>query len=446
MLGRYYEDLQQAYRVALMGLGGRSISLTESERVTDPRPYLASIRAEFLDVQQLAADASRALAVSDGDLSLASDWEMEGAGNLEPRWIRPERYSLNLFTVRLVELARDPMPVLDLGGRAQQMLDWFEANVEGLERHVELDPEASFEERRELAAGAIRAAVQQDEVAADEEMIGRELSADRVAAFTTGVYAAAFTRNIVERLFERAGASLYLAAAADDAPTPRGPREYVAKGFLAVEPENARRHYAPFDGDHWGGGEAGYVTQRLIELIDESPAIAAPLDSAEEVLRAIDSALDDLAPFGGGIVLLEGDWARVFTDLATDRPDGYESWWTAGYSGWEGTQRRYRENPIVWIPTGGERKVYVVEPGAWGCFVRAQVEGDTDLRVGVESISEERAREMLSARPDLLSDVPDPETKLRKLQTFVIIEIAGRTGFRVTNPDRARKVVQPAGE
>ena len=441
-----YEDLQQAYRIALMGLGGRAMSLTESERVADAGPYLAAIRGADVDVQQMAADIAQALVHHEGEWSLWSDWEMEGAENTEPRWIRTERYALSFFSVRLLELARDPMPPLDFDGRAQQVLDWLDEHIDRLERHVQLEPEASVEERRERARDALRAAVSRDEVAADEEIIRRELSEERIAAFTADVYASALSNNAIERLFARAGAFEYLASAADRGPEERGASQYVSKGFLATEPENARTHYGQLPGDEWGGSHADDVVAMLREALGEAPTIEAPLDSEQDLLSAIDAAVDGLGPDGGVILLVTGDWSRITFDLAINPPDGYEPRWGGQpvHAREQGVEARYHGHPIIWDRTDGERRLYVVEPGTWGCFVRQQAEGDTDLLVEVEPIPEERAREMLSENPNHLPDIDDHDVKLRKLQTFVRVAVAARTGFRITNPDRARRVVPPA--
>ena len=459
-----YERIEQPYRIALMGLGGRAMLLAESGRLANPGPFLEAIRAEYMDVQQLAADVTRALVHQEGEWSVWSDWEMEGAGSLETRTVRPERHPLTFFTVRLLELARDPMPVLDLGGRAQQVLRWFEANARQLERHVQLepdtsveepredpvqlDPEAILEERRELALGALRAAVLRDEVAADEEVIARELSEERIAAFTADVYAAAFSNNAVERLFARAGAFEYLSSAADSGLEERGASQYVSKGFLATEPENARTRYIGLEGDGWGRGHASGVIARLREALEEAPAIESRLDSGEDLLSAIGGALRSLGSSGGVIVLLTGDWNSITFDLARDPPDGYEPRWGGQrvHARERGVEARYHGHPIIWDRTDGDRRLYVVEASAWGCFVRAQVEGATDLLVEVDAISEERAREMLSENPNHLPDIDDDDVKLRKLQTFVRVGVAARTGFRITNPDRARRVVPPASE
>ena len=457
-----YERVVQAYRIALMGLGGRAVLLAESGRLANPRAYPDEIRAEHMDVQQLAADVARALAHHEGEWSVWSDWEMEGAGNLEVRTVRPERYPLTYFTVRLLEIAREPMPALDLSGSAQRVLDWFETNVEELERQVHLEPDTSVEEpregpvqlgreailqeRRELALGALRAAVLRDEVAADEEVIARELSEERIAAFTADVYAAAFSNNAVERLFARAGAFEYLSSAADSGLEERGASQYVSKGFLATEPENARTRYIGLEGDGWGRGHASGVIARLREALEEAPAIESRLDSGEDLLSAIGGALRSLGSSGGVIVLLTGDWNSITFDLARDPPDGYEPRWGGQrvHARERGVEARYHGHPIIWDRTDGDRRLYVVEASAWGCFVRAQVEGATDLLVEVDAISEERAREMLSENPNHLPDIDDDDVKLRKLQTFVRVGVAARTGFRITNPDRARRVVPPA--
>ena len=443
-----YEELRRAYRIRLMGLGGRAMLLTETGRIPAPAPYVEPARDAYDHLDQLAGDMPRILTGDERRQSLWSDWEMEGARSLEARRMRPEQYPLTFFSVRLLELARDPMPVLDLDGRAQQVLDWFETNGEALERHVHLESGTSIEERRELALGALRAAVQQDEVAAEEEMIDRELSEERIAAFTADVYEAAFSNNAVERLFAHAGAFEYLAGAADGGLEEPDESQYVPKGFLAEEPEDARAYYPPLEGDDWGGSHADDVIAMLREALGEAPPIEAPLDSEQDLLSAIDAALGSLGADGDVIVLLTGDWDRVTFDLAMDPPGGYKSRLgrqpvhTLG----PGVEARYRGHPIIWDRADGERRLYVVEPGTWGCFVRQQAEGDTDLLVEVEPIPEERARELLSENPNHLPDIDDHDVKLRKMQTYVRVGVAARTGFRVLDPERARKVVPPSSE
>ena len=215
----------------------------------------------------------------------------------------------------------------------------------------------------------------------------------------------------------------------------------MGKGSLAEAPEHARISYGQLGGDSWGRMLANRVLQDLCTALDDAPAMAAPLGSAQELLRAIDGALESLSPRGEVIVLLAGDWHEVIVDLRLRPPDGYLPEWQVPEADRCGETGRYLGHPIVRGPHDGDRRLYVVEPGTWGCFVRAQVEGDQDLLVEVDSILPERARELLRAKPDYFPDEPDEASKLRKLQASVRVGAAARTGFRVADASRARRVI-----
>ncbi len=439
---KLYEQLEQQYRIALMGLGGRAVILADAGRLPDPSPYLDVARAKYNSPQQLADDIAAALTQEDRrNLFLWLDWEGEGAQAFESRSVDPDRYPLSFFSVRLLELAAKPILDLDLHGSATRALDWFTANSEGLERHVRDDPNTSMEDRRKRVIGTLRDAVRRDEKAEDQNIIRRELSPDRIAAFTAGVYASAFTPNTIEPLFARTGAFLYLPADADGAPGPRGTRKLIGRGFLAQEREHARIGYASLDGGSWGESLADDLVQRLCEALDEVSPIRVSLDSSQELLRSIDAALERLSPQGEIIVLLAGDWLDVIGELEDDAPSGYQPWWQLTPAAQRGATGRYLGHPIIRGPHDGVRRLYVVEPGGWGCFVRAQVEGDQDLLVEVDSILPERARELLRAKPDYFPDEPDEASKLRKLQASVRVGAAARTEFRVIDPSRARRVI-----
>ena len=439
---RLYEQLEQQYRIALIGLGGRAALLADVGRLPDPSPYLDVAHTKYNRPQQLADDIAAALTQEDRrNLFLWLDWEGEGAQAFESRSVDPDRYPLSFFSVRLLELATKPMLDLDLHGTAQQVLDWFTANSEDLEGHVRDDPNTSAEDRRERVIGVLNDAVRRDEVAEDEDIIRRKLSPERIAAFTAGVYASAFTANAVEWLFARAGAFSYLPSDAENGPGLRAANNLVGKGSLAEAPEHARISYGQLGGDSWGRMLANRVLQDLCTALDDAPAMAAPLGSAQELLRAIDGALESLSPRGEVIVLLAGDWHEVIVDLRLRPPDGYLPEWQVPEADRCGETGRYLGHPIVRGPHDGDRRLYVVEPGTWGCFVRAQVEGDRDLLVEVDPILPERARELLRAKPDYFPDEPDEASKLRKLQASVRVGAAARTGFRVADASRARRVI-----
>ncbi len=439
---RLYEQVEQHYRIALMGLAGRAIILASEGRIADTGPYLEAARDKYARPQQLADDIAEALTHEDRrSLFLWLDWEGEGSHPFESRSVDPARYPLSFFSVRLLELATKPIPDLDLHGSAKQVLDWFTANSSGLERHVRDDQGTGIERPRELARAALHHAVRRDEVAEDGNVIRRELSDEKIAALTADVYAWAFTSNAVERLFAAADAFLYLPSDAEAAPELRGASNLVGRGFLAEVPEHARIGYASLNGDSWGRMLANRVLQDLCTALDDAPAMAASLGSAQELLCAIDGVLENLNPQGEVILLLAGDWFNVLSELARQAPDGYQHARQIPEADRCGETGRYLGHPIVRGPHDGDRRLYVVEPGEWGCFVRAQVEGDRDLLVEVDAISLEQARELLSANPDHFPDEPDEASKLRKLQTSVIVGVADRTGFRVTDPSRARRVI-----
>ena len=439
---KLYEQLEQHYRIVLMGLGGRAIILASEGRIADAGPYLEAARDRYARPQQLADDIAEALTQEDHrSLFLWLDWEGEGAQSFEVRSVDPQRYPLTFFSVRLLELATGPMRDLDLHGCAKQALDWFAANSEDLERDVRTDPGGSLERRGGLAIGALRDAVRRDEVAEDENIIRRKLSPERIAALTADVYASAFTTDVIEPLFARAGAFLYLRADAAGGPQLSGASSLVGKGSLAKAPEHARIGYGRLHGDSWGRMLADGILRDLCAALDDAPAMAAPLGSAQELLRAIDGALESLNPQGEVILLLAGDWFNVLSELARQAPDGYQPARQIPEADRCGETGRYLGHPIVRGPHDGDRRLYVVEPGTWGCFVRAQVEGDQDLLVEVDSILPERARELLRAKPDYFPDEPDEASKLRKLQASVRVGAAARTGFRVADASRARRVI-----
>ena len=68
----------------------------------------------------------------------------------------------------------------------------------------------------------------------DYETIRRELSADRVASFKSDVYAAVFSRNPIEQLFQKAGAFQYIAGNVNTGYKEHGHDEYWPKDNLTT--------------------------------------------------------------------------------------------------------------------------------------------------------------------------------------------------------------------
>ena len=436
-----YQELEQAYRIALMGLGGRALVLAQSNRVADVNSYLNVARRSQGDLEHMADDLVAALAYDDNqNFFIWQEWETERARPYRAMSIVSERYPLMFFILRLMDLASDSMRIFGLHGRSQRVLDWFMNNVGSIEQFVDGDVAPALEERRELAERALLAAVREDEIAEDHEIIGRELSAARISTLRSEVYAAAFSSSSVERLFERAGARLHLPADAADAPTERAVHQLEHKGFLTETPDGALIDYVPIDGDQFGRNLSNDLLRRFCEALDGPTELVVSLDTPDELLRGVDRAIDDLAAPEQLAVVLAGNWSHLQVRLRTESPEGYEASWKLPEADRVGEIGRYRGYPILSARDYEDRRVYVVDLTTWGHFLRARTDGDHDLRVEIKPISRDRAKEILAANPKHFASQPDEESKLRKLQTHVEMVIGARTGFRVADPTRARRI------
>ena len=436
-----YQELEREYRIALMGLGGRALFLAQANRLADVNPYLDAGRLAYAQLGPLANDLAHALLHDDSpDFSLWQEWETEGTLPYQMIDMFTGRYPLQFFSLRLLELSSDMTPTFDLHGRAQRALDWFINNSEWVGAYVRAGLDATFEQRQELAISSLQSAVRRDEVVQDYEIIGRELSETRVSALKSDVFVAAFSGNSVESVFKRAGVFLHISGDADEAPEERVIAQLVGKGFLTDTPEGALTHYATLTGNHWGRALSHDVLRRFCEAIKGAPETMAPLDTPAALLEGIDRAIEDLGEPEHAVVVLEGNWFDLQVGLNTEDPEGYEAYWRLPESDRVGEIGRYRGHPILSAPDYGRRCVYVVDPARWGHFVRAKVDGNQDLRVEIRPISIDRAHELLTANPDHFASLPDEESRLRKLQTYVEIVIGARTGFRVADTSRARRV------
>ena len=311
-----------------MGLAGRAALLADSGAITDAREYLDLARNRYSRLGPLAGDLAQGLVDEDRQrFSIWSDWEREGARPLVVQVVRPERYALTFFSVRLIELVSEAMSGVDLQGHASRVLDWFTANADGILQHAQLGPDLSAAHQRELAVAALGEAVRRDEVAADEEMIQRELSSVRIAGFTADVYATAFSDNTVERLFDHVDGLRWLPAGADDSPEPLVWQGFDAKGFFSDEPEGSGMHYGNPDGAVWGRAMVEHATQGLIGALADATEAKAALDSPEELLNAMEATLSDLEPTDPALLLFAGDWDAILAGLTARYSDRYEDVW-----------------------------------------------------------------------------------------------------------------------
>ena len=433
--------LEQDYRIALMGLAGRAVLLANSGIIADPSPYLNIARGKHNRAQEAADDIAQALAHDNirGN-TLWRNWEMEGVGNFQTVSLRPEKYPLMWFAIRVIELSTEPLQSLNLRGQAQRILGWFETNSSEIEAHVAGNPDLTFEARREFATTTLRAAVYADEIAEDYAIIESELSACKVSKFKTEAYESAFATNSIKRLFERAAAVLRLRTDAEQVPEERPYRDWPPKAFLADIREDNPTSYAPLKGDHIGRMFSKDVVQVFCKALEEAPQVASSLNTPEKLLQVIDNALTDLNASGEIVVVLDGDWAEVAIGLDGEVIEEYVPTWQIPEEDSIGEIGRYREHPIVRTHTSGNRHVYVVEIAMWGWFIDATLEPHHDIIIEVNPVSAERAREWLNQSPELFSDQPDESSKIRKLQTLVEIVASHRIGFLVIDRLRARRI------
>ena len=437
-----YERLRQGYRIALMTLAGRATFLAQMGRIADADLYLDVARTVYSGPRQLADDIARAIGYDNSFTDfLWFEWDMEeNEGSYGVRSSSPGQYPLTFFCMRLLELSGNITEPLVLRGNAKRVLDWFADNSERLANYLPDDPSMNRKQRQEAAIDVLRAAVGTDEIERDREIIGYALSEERVSEFKSDVYAAAFAENSVERLFEHAGAFLYLDSNAEGGPEELYFQGAESKGFFAEIPESARNRWARLGYNRWGRSLSTDVIRLLCEAADEAPLVSTSLDSPGALLQAINQAIEELAPSGELVAVLAGDWGGFQTALNANEPEGYEPAWRTPEADRAGEIGRYRGHAILRGPSFDERSVYIVEPRTWGCFVRAQCEGDQDLHIDVAPVSAERARKLLDDNPSHFPNEPDEESKLRQLQTLVEIVVGARHGFRVSDPSRARRI------
>ena len=329
---------------------------------------------------------------------------------------------------------------LNLDGNARRILEWFSANSERLERFVVDTSSASAQQRRERATEVLQKAVERDEVEADLEIIRREISSTRVDEYKSDVSSGMLKAASVERLFGQSEAFLLLDAGAKDAPAERGHRILLPKFCFVDGREGDQTYYAPISGEDGGRGLARDAVHLLCEAAEGATRTSAPLGTPRALLGAIDAALEDLDPRGNVIVVLAGDSRDLLSDLRAEEIEGYEPPWRLTRLDPSVDMGRYRGYPILRGPTNGERRVYVVDLGTWGKFIRAPFEEGQDLHVDIQCISPERAEELLEAHPDWFSDQPDHQFKIRELQTHVDVIVGVRHGFHVDDPTRARRI------
>ena len=217
------------------------------------------------------------------------------------------------------------------------------------------------------------------------------------------VYATVFSANTIERLFASAGAFLYLPEESRVHVADLGSRELLLKGPFTDAPS-----WAPFAVFPHGRSADSVMARRLAELLDEGPSLVAPLDSPEELLssrrpsaRAYRATRQSCSYCSSGLGGISSSRSRCGPQ--TDTCAGGRSRKPARWARRHATER----TSMIWVLGGNGKMLYVVEPGGWGCVLRAQFDGDRDLRVsGRNELTAAGARELLDANSDYIPQEP----------------------------------------
>ena len=439
---KLFQELQQEYRIALMGLGGRALMLISSNRIANASPYLNVIRRAAGQLERMADDLASAFVRDNYQrFFMWHEWETERAEEYQPISIFPQQYPLAFFTLRLLELSSDKIPTINRRGKAKQVLDWFNGNSDWVENLVPAELGVTSEQRRNSASEGLRTAVHGDEVAEDYEIIGRNLSTERVATFKSDVYWEAISMNPMLRLFQRADSYKFISSDSDDRPEERGFRRLSGKAYFTESTEDAQIYYAQPDGKQWGRALSNDMHSQFCKSLKDSPKKVALFDTPGAFLQAVDCAMGELDPSGLLAIVLVGNWTDLLVGLGTENPEGYQKHWQLPETDQIGEYARYGDHPIFWISRHESRRLYVVDPASWGCLVHAQSDDAQDLRIEIKTISIDRAQELLANNPEHFADQPNEDSRLRKLRTCVEIVIGARTGIRVIDSSRARNLV-----
>ena len=201
---KLYEQLEQDYRIALMGLGGRAVILARHRPDCGRGPVLGSVAGRStISPQQLADDIAVALTHEDRRNLCRSGQTGRGRAPSPSKCgsVDSARYPLTFFSVRLLELATGPMRDLDLTWNcAKQVARLVCGELRGSRTRCTRLTRAGALER---SGGTRRSGHCVMPCAGTKwprmrTSSGANSAAEKIAALTADVYASAFTTDIIE--------------------------------------------------------------------------------------------------------------------------------------------------------------------------------------------------------------------------------------------------------
>ena len=99
------------------------------------------------------------------------------------------------------------------------------------------------------------------------------------------------------------------------------------------------------EGDRWGRDIAFDITVMLCREIDDGPESVAPLDTPENVLKAIDDMMAEFGDTEELLLMWAGDWFQIEIELNREQPKGYQPQWQLQEPQMSWRIGRYRGHP-----------------------------------------------------------------------------------------------------
>ncbi|MYD65698.1 MAG: hypothetical protein F4X26_06950 [Chloroflexi bacterium] len=153
-------------RVVLMEVGGIGLLIDQPLGLSDSQAYLDVARSDYRGLELLANDVLRSVQLHESDRYFWTD-RLDSAPAVHWTESIPVNPAPLFVTLRILELASDPMPPLDFHGQSRLVLNWFNQHAARVQPYLKPENEIGIERRHELVLEALEKAVLADDDASD---------------------------------------------------------------------------------------------------------------------------------------------------------------------------------------------------------------------------------------------------------------------------------------
>ena len=423
-------DVHHYLVLALLALGGRAILLMEAEQIEDAKPYLESLE-RF--VKEHARPERFTAAVFERERDVQGQWSWwEMPSETDPEqlalFIMPERYPIvGLLYWLQTDPSSEPLP--SFHGYAQRFIDAWTSHSDAILGAAEIAVDERVEASHQLIA-RLRTSIDAEQRERDDRAIAADIDQMRVTAFLDDLRETRRQDRLIEHYFGRAGRVRWFHEEKwPDGRLERGgllPRDVFTVG-TGIEPLQLKDVALAF--------ERGLFAVLAALLKDARELAAISEASADELLRAIDNGLTELAA-DHPLIVLHGKWpSEVISELwiRSDRRGGPLSF---GGSAFRQERVSYRGHWIAQSWTDGDPVLLMVDLDRWGWLLRAPIDGE-DFALDLEEIDRQEAEQWADQAAE---DERDREQRVRELMLKVRLTAQERARFEVENPDAALRI------